>query len=90
MIFILNLSRKRNLERTLFVHIHSLIKYKFQQTPIEPGLPVYVFVLLLSHRKYNVYAKNESILKKHHNYKITKPFVVFNILLQNKSLLQRL
>ena len=42
MIFILNISRKRNLERTLFVIIHSLTKYKFQQTPIEPGLLVFV------------------------------------------------
>ena len=52
MIFILNLSRKRNLERTLFVIIHSLIKYKFQQTPIVLVF-VCFFCQVIGNKLYN-------------------------------------
>ena len=50
LIFILKFLKKRNVERTVFVLIHSFIKSKSQQTPIEPGLPV-CFFFKLSYKK---------------------------------------
>ena len=37
--FFPNLFKKRNLERILFILIHSV--FNKNRTPIEPGLPVY-------------------------------------------------